>query len=38
MSEKQKAAEKTQRRDEKEMKGKERELLYGTATGSASIS
>lgn len=31
MSEKRKAAEKTERRDEKEMQGKERELLYGTA-------
>lgn len=31
MAEKRKAAEKTQRRDEKEMQRKERELLYGTA-------
>lgn len=31
MSEKQKAAEKTERRDEKDMQEKERELLYGTA-------
>lgn len=31
MSEKRNAAEKTQRRDEKEMQKKERELLYGTA-------
>lgn len=32
MAEKRKAAEKTvERRDEKEMQGKERELLYGTA-------
>lgn len=31
MSEKRKAAEKTERRDEKEMQRKERELLYGTA-------
>lgn len=31
MAEKRKAAEKTERRDEKEMQRKERELLYGTA-------
>lgn len=31
MAEKRKAAEKTERKDEREMKGKERELLYGTA-------